>query len=188
MENIKKGALKLTTKHVVAIGIGSALYAATSMISINIAPNTSLRLAIALLSIFGSIFGPIVGFLVGFIGHALNDALSYGSVWWSWVFMSGSIGFFSGLIVLSPGFDVLAGKIQKLHMGLMYIYAICGAIVGSLLSYVGDVYVYGEPAQKVGLQIVVANITNLIVAAAVGIPVVIALTKLKNKSSNLEEE
>ena len=58
-------------------GIGVALYAVASMISINV----------ALLCIFGAIFGPVVGFLVGFIGHALNDAISYGSVWWSWVFM-----------------------------------------------------------------------------------------------------
>ena len=58
-------------------GIGAALYVAASMISINV----------ALLCIFGAIFGPVVGFLVGFIGHALNDAISYGSVWWSWVFM-----------------------------------------------------------------------------------------------------
>lgn len=83
----KQSIFKLTTKHVVAIGIGAALYAAASMISINVAPNTSLRLAVALLCIFGAIFGPVVGFLVGFIGHALNDAISYGSVWWSWVFM-----------------------------------------------------------------------------------------------------
>ena len=68
-------------------GIGAALYAAASMISINVGPSTSLRLAVALLCIFGAIFGPVVGFLVGFIGHALNDAISYGSVWWSWVFM-----------------------------------------------------------------------------------------------------
>lgn len=105
----KQSIFKLTTKHVVAIGIGAALYAAASMISINVAPNTSLRLAVALLCIFGAIFGPVVGFLVGFIGHALNDAISYGSVWWSWVFMSGSIGLCTGFIVMKADFDVLKG-------------------------------------------------------------------------------
>lgn len=188
MGNTNKGAFKLTTKHVVATGIGAALYAVTSVIAISIAPSTSLRLAVALLSIFGSIFGPMVGFLVGFIGHALNDAMMSGNIWWSWVFMSGSIGFFSGLITLSSGFDVLKGQIKKTHSGLMYIYAVCGAIVGSILSIMGDVFIYGEPAEKVWIQIIVANITNLIVVAAVGIPVVIALTKLKSKTSELEEE
>lgn len=184
----KQSIFKLTTKHVVAIGIGAALYAAASMISINVAPNTSLRLAVALLCIFGAIFGPVVGFLVGFIGHALNDAISYGSVWWSWVFMSGSIGLCTGFIVMKADFDVLKGQINTVHIGLLYVYALLGAVLGSVLSYVGDVFVYGEPAEKVWLQIIVANITNLIVVAAIGIPVVIAITKLKGRTTELEEE
>lgn len=184
----KKSIFKLTTKHVVAIGIGSALYAAASMISINVAPNTSLRLAVALLCIFGAIFGPIVGFLVGFIGHALNDAISYGSVWWSWVFMSGSIGLCTGFIVMHADFDVLKGKIKGIHIVLLYVYALLGAVVGSILSSLGDVFVYGEPAEKVGLQIIVANTTNLIVVAMIGIPVVVAIAKLKGQATELEEE
>lgn len=184
----KEKALKLTTKHVVAIGIGSALYAATSMISINVAPNTGLRIAISLLCVFGALFGPIVGFLVGFIGHALNDAISSGVVWWSWVFMSASVGLFSGFITLQKDFNVLKGKLSGKHIVLMYIYSIGGALVGSILSYCGDVFLYGEPANKVWLQIIVANALNLLVIAVVGIPVVIGLAKLKNTSSNLEEE
>lgn len=184
----KKSIFKLTTKHVVAIGIGAALYAAASMISINVAPNTSLRLAVALLCIFGAIFGPVVGFLVGFIGHALNDAISYGSVWWSWVFMSGSIGLCTGFIVMKADFDVLKGQITTVHIGLLYVYALFGAVLGSVLSYVGDVCVYGEPAEKVWLQIIVANITNLIVVAVIGIPVVVAIATLKGRTTDLEEE
>lgn len=183
----KKKSMRLTTKHVVAIGIGSALYAATSVFSINLGPNTSLRLAIALLTIFGALFGPVVGFLVGFIGHALNDAMMYGSIWWSWVSMSAFVGLFSGLILYSKGFNVNRGLITAKHIVLMYIYAILGAIVGSVVSFVGDVYLYGEPAGKVWLQIGIANITNLVVMAAIGIPVVIALGKMKGKASNLEE-
>lgn len=183
----KKSLFKLSTKQVVAIGIGAALYAAASMISINVAPNTSLRLAVALLCIFGAIFGPVVGFLVGFIGHALNDAISYGSVWWSWVFMSASIGLCTGLIVLKADFDLLKGKIKGVHIGLLYAYAVLGAFLGSVLSYVGDVFFYGEPSEKVWLQIVVANVLNLIVVGAIGIPVVIAIGKLKGKSTDLEE-
>lgn len=184
----KQSIFKLTTKHVVAIGIGAALYAAASMISINVGPSTSLRLAVALLCIFGAIFGPVVGFLVGFIGHALNDAISFGMVWWSWVFMSASIGMCIGLITMKADFDVLKGQITKVHIGLLYGYAILGAVVGSILSYAGDVIVYGEPAGKVWFQIIMANVANLIVVAVIGIPVVIAITKLKGRTTDLEEE
>ena len=184
----KKKSMKLTTKHVVAIGIGAAVYAATSIFSLPLAPNTSLRLAIALLTIFGALFGPVVGFLVGFIGHALNDAMMYANVWWSWVFMSASVGLFAGLITYSKGFDVNRGMITKKHIALMYLYGLGGAVVGSILSYLGDVYLYGEPTEKLMLQLAVANGTNLMVVAVIGIPVVVALAKMKGKSANLEED
>lgn len=184
---IKKETMKLTTKHVVAIGIGAALYAATSAIAIPVAPSTGLRPAVALLAIFGVIFGPIVGFLVGFIGHALNDAMTFGVIWWSWVFMSAAIGGCLGLITLHPDFDLLKGQVKKAHIGMMYLYAVGGAVLGSLLSYLVDVLIYGEPADKVWLQIIVANITNLTVVAVIAIPVIILLGKLKSKSTSLEE-
>ena len=102
--------------------------------------------------------------------------------------MSGSIGLCTGFIVMKADFDVLKGQITRVHIGLLYVYALFGAVLGSVLSYVGDVCVYGEPAEKVWLQIVVANITNLIVVAAIGIPVVVAIAKLKGRTTELEEE
>lgn len=180
------GKRGLSTRDVVAIGIGAALYGALSYVSIPIGPNTSFRIAVALLPIFGSIFGPIVGFLVGFIGHALNDALMNGSVWWSWVFLSATMGLFSGLITFDKDFDVLSGKISKKHYVKMYLYGLIGMVVGSVVAYAGDVFLYGEPAAKVWLQIILANVANLVVLAVVGIPVVIALAKMKSKNNNLD--
>lgn len=182
----KKVNLKLTTKSVVAIGIGAALYAALSAVAIPIGPNTSFRLSIALLPIFGAIFGPVVGFLVGFIGHALNDALLWGSVWWSWVFLSAMLGMFGGLVKLDEDFDVLSGKLEKKHIVKMYIFAIMGLVVASAVAYAGDVFLYGEPAEKVGIQIILASSTNFAVMAAIGIPAVIAIAKTKHKNQNLK--
>lgn len=179
----KKG---LSTKDVVAIGIGAALYGALSYISIPIGPNTSFRIAVALLPIFGAIFGPIVGFLVGFIGHALNDALMNGSIWWSWVFLSAFMGMFGGIITFDKDFDVLSGLISKKHYVKMYFYSILGMIVGSIVAYAGDVFLYGEPADKVWLQIILANAANLAVIAIVGIPVIILLAKMRSKNNNLD--
>jgi energy-coupling factor transport system substrate-specific component len=181
----KKGK-GLSTRDVVAIGIGAALYGALSVISLPIGPNTSFRIAFALLVVFGAIFGPVVGFLVGFIGHALNDALMYGSVWWSWVFLSAASGMFGGFVKWDSNFDILAGKISTRHYWQLYLYAIFGIIAGSVLAYAGDVYLYGEPAGKVWLQICLAGVSNFVVLAVVGIPVVIALAKLRSKNNNLE--
>ncbi len=54
--NRQKGR-HMSTKTVVAIGIGAAMYAALSAISVPIGPNTSFRIAIALLPIFGASSG-----------------------------------------------------------------------------------------------------------------------------------
>lgn len=181
-----KGRKTLSTQAVVAIGIGAALYGALSFISIPLAPNTSLRIAIAILTIFGALFGPLVGFLVGFIGHALNDALMWGSVWWSWVFLSAIMGLFSGLITMDKNFDALRGKIQKLHIMKMYIYSALSIVAASAVAYLGDVFLYGEPADKVWLQIIVASISNFVVIAVLGIPAVIAIAKSRKKNRGLE--
>lgn len=180
--------MKLSTKSVVAIGIGAALYGALSAIAIPVGPNTSFRIAIALLTIFGAIFGPVVGFLVGFIGHALNDLIMWGSVWWSWVFLSAMIGLFGGLITLDKTFSVDEGKMKKNHLVKMYIYAILGMIAAGVFAYLGDVFFYGEPSDKVWIQIVLATITNFGVTALIGIPVVASIIKRKQKHSNLEVE
>jgi len=93
---------------------------------------------------------------------------------------------FSGFVKFDSQFDVLSGKISKKHYWQMYLYSILGIMVGSVLAYAGDVFLYGEPANKVWLQICLASVSNFVVLALVGIPVVIALAKLKSKNNNLE--
>lgn len=178
----------LSTKAVVAVGIGAALYAALSYIAIPIGPNTSFRIAVALLTIFGAIFGPVVGFLVGFIGHALNDALMWGSVWWSWVFLSAIMGLFAGFVTMHKDFDVLSGKIEKKHYISLYIYSALSIVAASLVAYLGDVFLYGEPANKVWYQIIIAAASNFAVIAVVGIPSIIALANMRKKNKGLEIE
>lgn len=184
----KKRGKTMSTKTVVAIGIGAALYAVLSAVAIPVGPNTSFRVAIALLPIFGALFGPTAGFLVGFIGHALNDAFMYGGVWWSWVFLSAMMGFFGGMAKFNPKFDPLNGVCNKLHIGMMYIWSAIGMFVGSVLAYFGDVYLYGEPAQKLFIQITAANISNFVVVAVIGIPAVALIAKSKAKNKGLKKE
>lgn len=177
-----------STKNIVAIGIGAALYAALSSILIPVFPNTSFKIAIALLTIFGSIYGPMVGFFVGFIGHTLNDMLMYGSLWFSWSFLSAFIGFFAGLIKYDPFFSIEDGRINKKNIFYMYFFALLGTVFAGLAAFLGDVYLYGEPANKVWLQIISASVCNFIVTAFLGIPIVIDITLRKKKYSNLEIE
>jgi energy-coupling factor transport system substrate-specific component len=184
----KKRGRTMSTKAVVAVGIGAALYAALSAVAIPIGPNTSFRIAIVLLPIFGAFFGPIAGFLIGFIGHALNDAFMYGGVWWSWVFMSAMLGFFGGFVRADKKFDPLNGVCTKINLLGMYILAAVGMFVGSIMAYFGDVYLYGEPAEKLFIQITMANISNLLVIFVIGIPAVAIIARSRAKTNGLMKE
>lgn len=176
----------LTTQTVVAIGIGSALYAGLSYIQIPVGPNTSFRVAIAILAIIGAYYGPLAGFSVGFIGHALNDMLMYGSVWWSWVFLSAVLGGVIGLIFLDKDFSIKEGMFEKQHLVKMVVLTVIGLFLSSLFAYIGDVFFYGEPADKVWIQIIIASISNAVVLLLLGIPAIVLLAKNNKKHTGLE--
>ncbi len=175
-----------STKTVAAIGIGSALYFALSYLQIPIGPNVGLRPAVAILTIMGAFFGPMAGFFIGFIGHSLFDALTYGSVWWSWVFLSAVLGFSQGLINNDNKFSIKKGNVTKTHVVKMVIYSLIGMILAGVVAYVGDVFFYGEPADKVWLQIGIATFSNFIVVVILGIPSVLALSKMNKENTGLK--
>ena len=72
---------KFGIKHVVAMGIGTALFVVLTNVQIPVGfiPNTALQTRAAVLAFFSAIFGPVVGGAIGLIGHALGDAVFYGA-------------------------------------------------------------------------------------------------------------
>lgn len=89
---------KFGIKEVVAIGIGTALFVALTEIQIPTPiPNTYLQPRMAIMAFLAAVFGPVVGGIIGLLGHALGDAMFYGSVWWSWVFPDAVVGLAIGI-------------------------------------------------------------------------------------------
>ena len=89
---------KFGIKEVVAAGIGTALFVVLTQVQIPIGiPNTALQPRMAVLAFLSAIFGPLVGAIIGLVGHALGDALFYGSVWWSWVIPEAVVGIAIGV-------------------------------------------------------------------------------------------
>lgn len=87
-----KKLFEFKTKTIVATGIGAALFMLLFMyvkVPTGI-PETDVQTAYGLGSFFAALFGPIAGFLIAFIGHAISDAVQYGSPWWSWVVVPAS--------------------------------------------------------------------------------------------------
>ncbi len=176
-------------KEVVACGIGTALYVALTEVQIPLGfiPNTALQPRAALLAFFAAVFGPVVGGVIGLLGHALGDALFYGSVWWSWVFPDALFGAAVG--VFAGKFAIKAGGFGKKNIILFnVVQVIANAVAWILLAPVLDILIYAEPANKVFTQGFFAFLGNAIIIGILGTLLAVAYTKIGGKSGSLTKE
>lgn len=178
----------LSIKKITAIGIGTALFIVLSYLIIPTGvPNTSIQPRIAILSFFSIVFGPIVGFSIGILGHALADALQWGSVWWSWVIADGILGLLIGL--LYKQFDVentLFNMKKIIYFNIIQVVAniICWALIAPTL----DILIYSEPSNKVYLQGLTSVIINSITIFVIGTIIIKYYSKSKAGNNNLTKE
>ena len=168
---------KISIKNVVACGIGTALFVVLTEVQIPIGiPNTSLQPRMAVLAFLSAIFGPATGAVIGLLGHALGDALYYGSVWWSWVFPEAVVGIAIG--AFARKFAVSDGVVQ----------VIANAVAWIIVAPVLDIAVYAEPATKVFLQGAFAFLGNIIIIGVLGTLLLATYSKIAGKSSSLKKE
>lgn len=184
---MKKDLLSIRT--IVAIGIGAAIFIVLRYITIpvGIVPNTTVQLNYIFLALIASIYGPVAGGLIGIIGHSVGDALQYGSVWWSWVIVSGLVGVGFGLtwrkLKISEGiFDwksiVLFNVVQ----------IVTQAIGWFLIAPAGDILIYGEPANKVFFQGFVAGILDIVTVGIFGTLLIWIYSRTQTKKGSLKKE
>lgn len=183
------GKSKFGIREVVAAGIGTALFVALTQVQIPLGfiPNTSLQPRAALLAFFAAVFGPIVGGIIGLLGHALGDALFYGSVWWSWVFPDALFGIAMGLF--AKKFAVQEGGFGKKQGILFNVVQVAANLVAWVaLAPLLDVLIYAEPVNKVFAQGLFAFVGNIIVIGILGTLICVAYTKIAGESSSLKKE
>ena len=180
---------KFGIKEVVATGVGTALFVALTQVQIPMGfiPNTSLQPRAALLAFLAAVFGPVVGGIVGLLGHALGDALFYGSVWWSWVFPDAVFGLLIGLFaakyaIKDGGFD------KKAIILFNVVQVVANALAWILVAPVLDILIYAEPAAKVFAQGFWAFLGNIIVVGILGSLLAVGYSKIGAKSSSLSKE
>lgn len=181
--------MKLTTRTIVAIGIGAAVFLVLNrFVSIPSGiPNTTINTAYAFLAFMAVIFGPVAGALIGFIGHALTDATAYGSIWWSWVIVSAFVGAIIGLCWKK--IDIENGVFGKKEIITFNIVQIAANIVGwGLIAPVLDIVIYAEPSDKVFMQGLVAGLANLLTVAILGTAFLAIYAKTRTKTGSLNKE
>ena len=183
------GKIKFGIREVVAAGIGTALFVALTEVQIPVGfiPNTALQPRAALLAFLAAVFGPVVGGIVGLLGHALGDALFYGSVWWSWVFPDALFGIIVGLFAAK--FAIKEGGFDAKNCGLFNVVQVAAnALAWILLAPVLDILIYAEPANKVFAQGVVACIANVVIVAILGSLLAFGYSRIGASSSSLKKE
>lgn len=189
MKENGKNLFAVSTKTIVATGLGAAIFTLLFMF-IKIPspiPETSFQTAYGIAGFFGALFGPICGGLIAFIGHALSDAILYGSPWWSWVIASGVSGFCYGFAVKYNRAE--DGEISaKAIISFNIIQIIGNAIAWILVAPILDIVIYAEPASLVFAQGAIALLLNSISCGVIGSLLLIAYSKTRTKESSLSKD
>ncbi len=150
-----------SAKQVVAMAVGTALYAALT-IPFNVfqIPGVGLiavRPTVAIPMLFGFVFGPITGFVSGFLGNILSDGVSFGGFFWQW-----DIG--NGLIGAIPGIAYFVIKrtdwIRVKGLAAAAVLAVAGSIIGIGFAAMTDF------ALQIGLSTMEAALAEFYSAAA----------------------
>ncbi len=161
--------LKFGIKEVVAIGIGTALFVALTEIQLPTPiPNTYLQPRMAVMAFLAAVFGPLVGGVVGILGHALGDAMFYGSIWWSWVFPDGVVGFAIGWFAAKYAIKEGGFGTGKMIAFFNLVQAAANAVAWILVAPFLDIIIYAEPANKVFIQGLGACTGNIIIIGILG--------------------
>ena len=184
-----KEHFKITTKTIVATGLGAAIFMLLFMyVKIpSPVPETSFQTAYGLSGFFATLFGPIAGALISFIGHALSDAVQYGSPWWSWVIASGVSGFIFGFAFKRT--KVEEGEFKGKDILTYNIIQIIGNVVAwVVVAPVLDILIYQEPANLVFTQGVTAALMNIVSAGVFGTLLLVAYAATRTKKGCLSKK
>ncbi|QQZ10288.1 ECF-type riboflavin transporter substrate-binding protein [Heyndrickxia vini] len=180
---------QLSIKTVVAIGIGAALFAILGrFVSIPTGiPNTTIETSYAFLAFMAVIFGPIAGGLIGLIGHALKDAIFYGSIWWSWVIVSLFVGFIIGLLAYKIRIEFGEFRLKEI-ITFNIVQVVSQAIGWFFLAPFLDVQIYAEPASKVYTQGLIAGAANIVTVGILGTILLTTYARTRSKSGSLTKD
>ena len=185
----KKKLFEFKTRTIVATALGAALFIVLFMyvkIPTGI-PETDIQTAYGIGAFFAAMFGPIAGFLIAFIGHAISDAVQYGSPWWSWVIASGVSCFLVGLVY--PRLKVDEGKFGWKDVLVYNLFQIgANVIAWIVVAPVLDIVIYSEPANLVFTQGAVAALWNAVSMGVIGTLLLFLYSKTRSGKGTLAKE
>lgn len=174
---------------VVATGIGAAvIFVLMKFVAIPTGiPNTQINVAEGFLALLAAIYGPIAAGLAVFIGHGLNDFMTYGSPWWTWIITDGLVGVAFGLA--KNRLDIRHGALSTKKLVWFNLYQIVVNFVAwVLIAPAGDIIVYSEPARKVFFQGFTTWIVNSVSVGILGTILLVLYSRTQVSRGSLKKE
>jgi energy-coupling factor transport system substrate-specific component len=150
-----------SAKQIVAMAVGTALYAALTIpfnaLTIPGVWLISIRPTVAIPMLFGFVFGPVTGFVSGLLGNILSDGISFGGFFWNWDIGNGLLGAVPGI-----GYYVISRTDWGKAKGLVSaaVLAIAGSIVGIGFAAFTD-YIF-----QIGLNTMEAAMAEFVAASS----------------------
>lgn len=184
----RKKLFALSTKTIVATGLGAAIFTLLFMF-VKVPspiPETQFQTAYGIAGFFGALFGPVAGGLIAFIGHALSDFVLYGSPWWSWVIASGVSGFVYGIAYRFVNVEQGGFKLKD-AVAFNLIQIIGNVIAWIVIAPVLDIVVYAEPVQLVFTQGAVAALMNSVSCGVIGTVLLVIYAATRTKEGSLKK-
>jgi energy-coupling factor transport system substrate-specific component len=180
---------KWNTRTLVAIAIGAALFGVLMVYgSIPVFTNTQLTSAMIVPVVVGGLFGSVPAFITLLLGNILADLIGGWGFWFDWSIGNGFLGLFIGTLPLY-GARIDEGIFKIPHAVIYTVIAILGnAVAFGLITPILTTFIYAADLEITFLQSFAAGISNTIILVAVGIPLLILLSRLFAKRRNLTEE
>lgn len=181
--------MKLGTKEIVAVAIGSALFGFLMVFGgIQVFTNTKLTTAYIVPVIVGAFFGVIPAALVGFIGNFIADTIGAWGYWIDWTIGNAFACFFIGSLSLY-GANIKKGVFEIKHAVIFSIISVIGiAISFGIITPIVTTLLYGGEIVITYAQAQAAVISNSIIVLGVGNPILFLLASRYKKENNLTEE
>lgn len=184
-----KRSKAIGTQEVVAVAIGSALFAVLMNYgSIPVFTNTKLGFAYLIPVLIGAYYGIIPAALVGFFGNIFADFMSGGGYWFDWsignMIASAAVGCLPLLgVKIKEG--IFTTK-QAITYAVIVVLGL-GVSFGLVTPLLTKVFFGGE-LEITFAQAYMAVISNGFIVLVVGIPLLFVLANRYKKQNNLVEE
>lgn len=93
-----------------------------------------------------------------------------------------------GFVQKCPTFSVKNGTYSKGDIVHLSIMGIIGILLGIVFAGIFDIFIMGEPFDKIAIQVGGAIIADVLVFFILGLPIVLGLVKANKKNTQLKVE